>query len=316
VREALPVNLVHIGLPKAASTTLQNTVFSAQRKFAYIGKSHDKDLDGPLRELYSRVLRQDSLDYDPDAAITLLQDVREQFAAQNRPLLASHETLSAEGRADRRTIAERLHRLFAPAKVLIVLRRQGSMLQSQYMNYRRVPGGVRVGSFESWLDEFYGGHQFPDSFRVPLNYEPVVRTYEGLFGRDNVVVLPFELLPDENSVFTQRLAELLHMPQPAVTECLKVRQFNPRQSYRHAALHQIQSALPKGTNFAKLGRRVFPRAIYEPVRRFVAGGRAVAVPELPKRWIKRIAELCARGNAQLEARTGLPLGALGYPVQD
>ncbi len=306
------VNLIHVGLAKAASTTLQNTVFAAQQHFAYVGKSRNRELDQPVQELIDRICFQDSLDYDAAAAASLLRSIRQSMAAQTRPLLLSHEVLSGEGRADRRLIAERLHQLFAPAKILLVIRRQTSMLQSQYMNYRRVPG-ARIGSFEGWLDEFYGGARFPDNFRSPLNYEPLVRTYDDVFGREDVVVLPFELIQDEGGFWVQKLSDLLHMQRPVVAECLDERLYNPRQSQRYSAVLRLQS-LFGGANLALLGRRLMPQFIYEPARRFVTGGRLITPPEFSERWAKRIFDLCAQGNAQLEARIGLPLGALGYPV--
>lgn len=41
------MNVVHIGLPKTGSTTLQNTLFAEQQHFAYLGKSENLYRDQP-----------------------------------------------------------------------------------------------------------------------------------------------------------------------------------------------------------------------------------------------------------------------------
>src|SRR3954469_23917647 len=205
------MNVVHVGLPKTASTTLQDRLFAAQNAFAYVGRIGNGYRNVGAKELIERITTEDSVDYDEDAIAALLRSLPEVAAAPNKPILVSAESLSVHGRADRRLIAERLHRLLAPAKILIVLRAQPTMLQSMYLNHVR-GSGERVVSFDDWLFETYGMARFKDIYRVGLNYEPLVRAYDKIFGPDNVVVLPFELIRDEGSIFHRRLAELLGLP--------------------------------------------------------------------------------------------------------
>ncbi len=307
------MNIVHIGLPKCASTTLQNRLFTKQRAFTYVGWINKGSGNSEsLRDLIARITFQDLLDYDHAAMEAALRALPEVTTAPERPILVSAESLSAEGRADRRLVAERLHRLFAPAKVLIVLRAQPAMVQSMYLHHIR-SSGERIISFEQWLDQTYGGIRFLNGRRIGLNYEPLVRTYEEFFGPGNVVVIPFEFIRDENSAFFTRLAEMLHLPLADVQACLLQNADNRRMSERHLLALRIQAAMPAGTNLAMLGRRLLPMALYQRFRKMVVGGQPLEAT-LSERWRARIAAACARGNAQLEARTGLPLGALGYPV--
>jgi hypothetical protein len=305
------MNLVHIGLPKAASTTLQNTVFVEQQQFLYLGPfghmSNNVFSDRRVEELDMCISFQDSLEYDPVRTKSLVGELHQ----GSRPFLVSSESFSTEGRADRRLIADRLYELFAPAKILIILRAQPSLCQSMYLNYLRA-SGQRTVSFDNWVEVNYG--RIALQSRVGLDYERLVRTYEDIFGPENVVVLPFELINDENSIFAATLAELLHMPLSAVQESLRRNVANPRMSQRHLLAVYIQDYLPKGTNLALLGRRWMPRSLYEWVRRFVVGGRRVDSPDLPENWSTRIFELCAHGNTKLAERKNLPLRALGYPV--
>lgn len=309
----MPTNLIHIGLPKCASTTLQDRLFAPQQHFLYLGRIKNGYVDARTRELFERITFQDSLDYDANTALSLLQSLSVKAAATERPILVSAESLSVEGRADRRAIVERLHALFAPTKILVVLRAQPAMLQSLYLNHLRA-AGERLISFEQWLETTYGGIRFTDLHRVGLNYEPLVRAYEDAFGADNVIVVAFEEIKDEGSAFFRVLADLLNMAVADVTACFRRNFENQRMSGRQLMALRIQDRLPKGTNLAQLGRRLLPASVYEPARRFVTGGGRVASPQLPDRWQRRIAAACAEGNAQLAARKNIPLAALGYPV--
>lgn len=302
------MNVLHIGLPKTGTTTLQNSLFGEQDHFDYIGKSNGC-YPNTLRELVNRIALQDSLEYESARTEALVAQLH-QVA---KPVLMSDEIFSVEGGADRRLVAERLHRLFGPARVLIVVRAQPTMLQSMYLNYLR-GSGERIVSFPTWLEQNYGGTGFAARYRIGLNYEPLVRTYEDLFGAENVIVLPFELMGDDSSLFATSLTNLLHLPLAAVQAGLR-KVHNPRMNRRHLFSLRVQNNLPNSTNLALLGRRFLPHSVYAQVRKFVIGGPRVRHPTLPDVWKLRIAELCASGNVQIEARKKIPLRALGYPVE-
>lgn len=306
------MNVVHIGLQRTGNTTLQNALFSEHDRFFYIGKKNDLYPDDSIRELINCVAFQDSLSYDPAHTQTLLKTICA-ANSQGKPLLVSDEIFSIEGRADRRLVADRLHRLFAPAKVFIALRAQTTIVQALYMKHLSALG-LRTVSFESWLESKYSGVRYGGVYRIDLDYDALVRTYEDIFGAENIIVLPSELMHEEQSLYQVQLAELLGMPAQAVQDALNLNAADQRVSHRHALAHRIQDVLLMEANLAEIGRRFLPRAIYQFIRRFVAGGRRIEVPDLPERWRQRIGELCAEGNSNIERRRKLPLQRLGYPV--
>jgi hypothetical protein len=306
------MNVIHIGLQRTGNTTLQNALFSRQNHFAYIGKRNDLFPNERVRDLITRISHQDSLEYDDALTQRLLRGICNE-SSPSKPVLIAAEIFSIEGRADRRLIAERLHRLFAPAKVLILLRAQTTIVQAIYLKHLSSLSG-RILSFETWLERNYGGVAFADLHRVGLNYEPLVRAYEDIFGVDNVVILPSEIMHDDNSTFSTRLAELLHMPPAEVQQTLSRNVTDQRISRRHLMAHRLQDMFPIDVNLASLGRRLLPRSVYGPLRRFISGGGRLAAPPLSEHWHKQIAAQCAEGNSRLAARRGLPLRELGYPV--
>jgi hypothetical protein len=307
-------NLIHVGLPKTATTTLQDHVFASQTRLNYLGKIGNAYADERARELVARVRLQDSLSYDPVRARSLVDDVRRRCeqVGDRRPLLLSEEGLSAEGRADRGLIAERLHDLFGPARVLIVLRSQPSLLQSLYLNDLK-SSGRRPLPFDQWLTVHYG-ERWSGGVRVGLDYDRLVRAYDDVFGSDNVVVLAFESIRQDVTTFARAVSQLLGSAATDVEENLTQSHENVRLSERHRAALRLQNLLPEGSNLALTGRRLLPRSVYIRARNFVVGGRRVDTPELPEDWTNRIAALCAEGNAALARRKRLPLGELGYPM--
>ncbi len=307
------MNVIHIGLPKTASTTLQNRVFAPNQHFTYLGRINNGYADDETKELIERITFQDSVEYDAEATASLLQFCRAKAPAADRPILVSAESLSVSGRADRRLIAERLNRLFAPAKVLIVVRAQPAMLQSLYLNYLRA-SRERFVTFEQWLDRTYGSIRFTDVHKVELNYGSLVQAYEEIFGTDNVIVVPFEQIKDMESGSFRVLAPLLNMSLAELQARFTAGDDNPRMSNRHFLALHIQNRLPSGTNLAEIGRKLLPQAVYARARRLVTGGRRVPSPALPERWQQRVAAACAQGNAWLATSKNIPLAALGYPI--
>lgn len=304
------MNLIHIGLAKAASTTLQDGLFARQGRYAYLGKVHNKYVAAGVRHLVERICYQDSLDYDREGMRSLVGALRRDMGVGERPLLVSDEQFSVDGKADRRLMAERLGDLFAPAKVLLVLRAQEALCQSWYLHFLR-SSGRRPISFADWMDQTYGESLFSVQ-RVGLDYDKLVSTFEEVFGAGNVVMLPFELLRSGSPLVSERLASLLSVTPAWVAGALQHTSENPRQSKRHQLVLHVQNMLPTGTNLALLGRRLMPLAIYLRIRDVVRAGPRVAHPDMPEHWRRRIAEVCGKGNARLQARSGLPLRDLGY----
>ena len=304
------MNIVHIGLQRTGNSLLKNAIFSKLSGYLYIGKMNERYPNEQVRELINRISFQDSLDYEPADVKRLLNDIR---GADARQVLLSDEIFSVEGRADRRLIAERLHDLFAPAKVLIVLRSQTTMVRAIYLKHLASLGS-RIVPFERWLEENYGRLVFRDVHRMHLNYEPLVRLYCSVFGSQNVVVLPSELAHDEASNFSREIAGLLGLPLDRVRESLRLNKVDQRVSRRVLMIHRVEGALPAGTNLALKGRALLPAGLYERIKRYVGGGARLDAPPLSEEWERRISKICGQGNLMLEAATGLPLRDLGYPM--
>jgi len=215
--------LLHIGYPKAASTSLQRSVFPnlESHGFEYLGQFPDERGvalgDNAAKRLVNNIARHVSSQAGSET-IPLCEILGDSPAQQ--PRILSHEgfvflSIRREvvgGRLlslDPFAIAQALQSVVSEfeSKVLIVVRRQDELLLSLYAQsytqfFRRIDG---LDTFSRFLDNLRPGAVYEHIFRA-LYYDEIVLEYQRLFGRDRVAVLPYELLVHDETEFLSRLA--------------------------------------------------------------------------------------------------------------
>jgi hypothetical protein len=308
---------VHIGYHKTGTNWLQEEVFANSKTgYRWLGKR-------PLSHPVHRLVRDRALEFD---AVGL----RAQFepmlrAAEESGLLpvVSFPRLSGHafsGGYDSQELADRVSSVFPDARVLIVIREQRSMIVSSYKQY--VPaGGVCT------IERFLAAD--PESRRVPrfdfghFAYDRLIRYYQSLFGRDSVLVLPYEQFVQDGRGFVAAVGEFAGRPIPApVLDGL------PYGERSNSAQSAFSVALSRPLNV--FGRRsdLNPEPIVESkllcslakqIRRFDPS----TVPVLRERAARSEAHLrdvveAAVGDRYVESNrataelTGLDLGAYGW----
>lgn len=208
--------LIHIGVPKSATTSLQFGAFPNHPDICYLGKPFYDEAFGyegslATAELCDSLWKQDGLEFDGALA-------RRRFEAGIRPRLSddklavlSEEGLAHAGATDRSLTAQRLAGLCAgiECRILITVREQKSALFSMHQWYytRRLVG---LG-FEDWIrwcksySTYYGReNDFP---LREYRYARLIKTYIEQFGKERVLVLPMEMLAKEPVRFYVRLEE-------------------------------------------------------------------------------------------------------------
>lgn len=183
-------HLIHVGFPKAASTSLQ-AWFAAHPELIF-------DRNGlagyhVAAELARDVIRERRASW----FVTSCEDLVS-------PSLPGHTF--ADGRRPtaeyRRRTCEILHGLFSHATILIVTRSHDTVVRSAYSEYLRHGGRLSLAR----LREFdVRAAQVEDDW----DYDVAVGLYESAFGAENVIVLPYELLADDPAGFTRILEERL-----------------------------------------------------------------------------------------------------------
>jgi len=193
--------LIHIGYPKTASTWLQQGLF----------KREDMGFFSPWRSGWSdpiavdQFISIDSFSFSSQKVYNIFEPGLR--AAQEKSLCAvlSQEMLSCNFLAQNgywgQEVADRLHQVFPNAKVLIIIREQKSIILSAYgQNIRN--GGRQ--SIQQFIDKENFKSGYNPVFRLNvLNYNLLIEHYQALFGKNQVLVLPFELLKKDPIDYTK-----------------------------------------------------------------------------------------------------------------
>ncbi|MFK7935347.1 MAG: sulfotransferase domain-containing protein [Saprospiraceae bacterium] len=204
--------LIHIGYHKTGTTWLQHELFKAEnftfqplslhnragdlaRHFIY---GADNYLHNPFED------REQEIRKNLAAILTKSSDL-----AKDKTWVMSYERLSGSphcGGFDAPIIARRLKKIFPKGKILIVIREQRSFLLSSYFQYLATLG---THSLEQYLNTAYDT-KIPNFSPHHVNYLPLIKHYLELFGRENVLVLPYEFFRADKQAFIQRLGDFLN----------------------------------------------------------------------------------------------------------
>ena len=129
---------------------------------------------------------------------------------ENKIPVISHERLSGNphsGGFDAKKIAHMLKQTFSSAKILIMIREQKNFIFSNYFQYLSI-GGTK--SLEQYLSSRYDG-RIPFFSPDHIRYIPLILEYYNLFGKDKVLVLPYEMFSNDPVIFLKRLNQFLNL---------------------------------------------------------------------------------------------------------
>jgi len=195
--------LVHIGYPKAGSTWLQSGLFSgidsrlqplrnSQKNKRYF-KSGENLFNSPEIPILKDTLKKYVYPtyFDVGKAVKELEK-NTQFNAD--VTILSNEVWTGHPFSGGITFdeyAQRIKKVIPKAKILIVVRRQEDLILSSYAHFVIKSGGLC--DLKRFLSSKFH-NQIPWSNPLYYCYHFLVERYIELFGKENVLVLPFELL--------------------------------------------------------------------------------------------------------------------------
>jgi hypothetical protein len=231
----LDYTIVHIGYHKTGTSFLQDTIFA---KHANIFHRISQ------REIFDYFIYPDPLELD-EAKVSAFVDHHLSYARERNLIpVFSNERLSGglhTGGGDSVEIAQRIKRFIPNARIIIGIREQQRLILSAYAQYIKA-----VGSFP--LQEYLAPETSKSKslFHVSyLEYDRLINYYFELFGRENILVIPYELLKLEkeryftllknfllvedkqSTVFQTEKAEKIVNPSLKASVLLVKRYFNP-----------------------------------------------------------------------------------------
>jgi len=292
--------LLHIGYHKTGTTWLQQIFFPECDEFSVFAHT----------DIYKHFVEPNALDFCAEASRGFFQDKIN--AISNIPVL-SFERLSGSpfsGGRDSKEIADRLVQVFPHAKVLVVIREQIDAIASCYKQYVIAggPGSLQrflsppaLGAY-SWFD--------PKHFR----YEPLIRYYTSLYGRENVKVMLYEKFKENNIQFCNDILEFVG-------------------SKRHFQLHEVVPPIHKSLSdvsiklYSLLNRfvvspnnpwpifnfRALPRIGWPLLQKFDRiVGDSIRNGRIKKKVQQRYFDFFAEHNRKLETFIDVDLRSFGY----
>jgi hypothetical protein len=305
-----PALLIHVGLAKGGSTTLQ----------AFFERHPGIHLVDP-RPARRLIALPSALEYDAAAARAALDGPVAEAAARGLAPVLSHERLGGNphaGHHDAVEIARRLAALRPDARLLLCIREQMAMIASCYKQYVRVGGVMTLEQYLAPAPD----RRVPRFDPVFYEYDRIIRAYHAVAGRDRVHVATLEELEGDPATFLRRLCDLVGVemtddPDGAVVhnpgladdevEARRVRNLSDpprdRLSLRDPCLFDddaLGRLLPDET-------AAFRAAVRDAVPRAATTGRSI-VDEVRRRLGARYAD----ANRRAQELTGLDLARLGY----
>jgi len=188
--------LIHIGYPRALSTWLQSQFFLPENGFNVIM--------GPLRA-GKLIVNHHCFNFDESRVKNFIKN---KCQGTDIPVITC-EVLSGNpfhGGYNGKLIADRLKKIFPKAKILLIIREQKALIRSHY--------ALRI---------LFGSTQSIDSFLKPSNimnppskfvydyfkFHLIAEYYTLLYGKENVLILPYEQFKFEPNVFIKKINEFI-----------------------------------------------------------------------------------------------------------
>jgi hypothetical protein len=298
--------ILHIGYHKTGSSWLQQQLFPKAEGVSLV----------PRREIRRELLIPTPLVFDPDRAREKLVAGRSgRLAISEEELSGNLHTGGLHG-AFSLEIADRLHRCFPEAQVVIFIREQKSMVAAAYKQYIK-SGGTRC--IEAFLTPAKSPHKTPNFSLDFLAYDHLVAEYEERFGRENVSVFLYEELATRPRELVARLRDELALDlDPAAVSIGAV---NPGYRSRTLALLRFLNLfhnreMPNTSCIVHIpGLYPLLRAMSPRVDRLPFMGRVQELGDfLSEPEVQALADRFRESNARLEGSRALELREFGYAL--
>ena len=325
-----PRVVLHPGMGKTATTTLQQSAFCGHSEILYIGKdARSKNQKGEkipkgytrqsYNELFAPILRQIKAAAYPDKVRGVLQA---QFEAQPDKTLAlmSWEGLASSKPKNFEAVLKNLLGVGYPLSVVFTIRNIVDWLPSSYLQFigQHFKKGTftRLGgyfdltpymSFESWL-KVKQRHRWAGP--IPPIFDNI-RIAIDLLGIQNVEIVFFETLKSSPEDFFGQISDFLEIDRDEFIQLARNYHANPRISEAQLEfVKQIDRSVINHLRWRFGSRRAFAKKFFS--LRNENSKKAVVV--CPQEVVGELAPRLRKEYAWLAETTGMDVEAMGYTV--
>lgn len=299
--------VVHIGLPKTATTTLQEALFANHTQLVNVGRPYPSE---DARWAVFHLVPSRVPDLDPEQAQRDLERWCGPVYDASGPVVLSDEVIAAEGPDAMSEVADRCQTLLPPCEIMLTIREPLDLTESMYLqDMRGAPERWPYRPIDEWIEVQWKRLQNGQPSRLDrLRFADFLAPFEATYGTDRVNVLTFEQLSTDDQAFTTELADIMDIdPKETLThvrgdrkkERIKTSDLRLKRLGNVLPIHRIIPHLPDPVK--RLGRRLL-------------GGHDRADKTMDSRWEERIREFARPHCQHLAGTYDLALGDHGYPV--
>jgi hypothetical protein len=319
--------VLHVGLSKTGTTTLQQSVFPKHSEILYLGK--DRTLQTPKEcvdqqafEILNPLLWDHKSEVNPTQIGRSMDDFRKVQRKQKGVWLASWEELGNRSPALNLESLRRAQRVFGTCRLLVFLRNPFQRIPSEYLQslrYNYLTLGKRsLGirsifqpiylSFERWLCN----EQKSGNLQILLGTSDLIRGAIDIVGRGSVGVYLFEEFRDDPQKTIRAVCGFLQIDPVQAVESLdhEENHLNARMTEGQVKyLQEMQKSLWKRFSLFRKSSRD-RRRLY----RLRGEDLEPAKPQLSDQWKGRISDSTREGHRWLSETFGLSMEQYGYPI--
>ncbi len=307
--------IIHIGLSKCASTYLQKIIFPqignySNVGFAPVGEKYYLFRSDMKPEKYRKIITLHMMNPKPDSnwLVISCEDYTEFLFKGFEDIFFKWEPIERDNYYfSNAVIAENIARIYPMARIIVVIREQLSWAISRYKMY------YRGGKTSSTIDEL---------ITEPLEgYDAMVERYQTWFGRENVLVLPLEMMHRDRVDFVKRITNFINpdvvvdAPDIQVNvapELKRAVEYERLKNYWRLHIRRSRWLTPPGQFLARIFARLLVGCL-KPFFFFRYGAYKYSVSPTAES-MERLRLFLARTNRRLEKLTGLDLVQYGYLV--
>jgi hypothetical protein len=246
-----------------------------------------------LDETLRSICFADSQQYDPKKLAESVSSVFRDLPSSRLPLV-SMGALTSQAH-DRKLKGIRLQELFPQASIIMTIRRPEDLIMSLYFNRLQFfwKKTNKIVGLEAFLNQEWENK----GLSLTLQYARIFDLYRVLFGKANCLLLFFEDLIKDKSVFSRQLSEFLEIDANITSDCLSENR-NPRMNTLKYTEIRVSHRFPLVGFAAKSAKQLLPRSLKTALARIV---REPARETLPAYWRQRIRDYARAENSSLAA---------------
>ncbi len=316
--------VLHVGVPKTGSTTLQRALFSQHSDIYYLGKKVNKEnelrRDCVSREIYDflrPIIFEPNLPLDVEKNKTLLRERIISEAGSDKIIVASWESLATWPVRQHAKMLERAYSVFGPFRVMITIRNPLTWITSEYLQHveghfvrsnRPWMGNSACIDLDTWLKKKLLKEK---SLGAIFSYGENIRLAIDLLGRQNLGVFDLENLSNNPVHYYREIHDFLGVD---VSEGLKlVNKAHFNKSLTRGQLSHLQR-IDQGSMWSKfIFRRRTQQYRGSVLDMSTDDNRPVDIA-LPSYWETRISDATRSDNQWIARNYELPLREYGYPM--